>query len=176
MRTFNYYHLASGSFIRRSVMEDPYQPAPGDWIEGAVDPDTQYVSGGALAARTTETLTSSKTLIADNGVDSAVITCPNPCWLRINGAFVQANGSYTLTATTAGIATIRLAGRHVGPELIVTIGDDLDMAFANDPRWIALKSATSAQIDTWLTSNVTNIAQARTVLKVLLLAIRRINR
>jgi hypothetical protein len=36
----------------------------------------------------------------------------------------------------------------------------------------ALISATPAQVDTWLTANVTNLAQARDVLKALALGLR----
>lgn len=41
-----------------------------------------------------------------------------------------------------------------------------------DPRWAALKSASPAQIDTWLDANVTDLASARRVLKILCLAIQ----
>jgi len=175
VKILNFYDAASGSFIKRSIVADDYTPPAGDWIEGLVDHDANYVAGGVITARAAGAISASKSLIQNNGIDSSVVTCPNPCWLRVNGAFVQANGTYAVTATVTGSVLVRLAGQYRG-EVSVVVGDDLDLAFEADPRWIALKNATSAQIDTWLTSNVTNIAQARTVLKVLLLAIRRVNR
>jgi hypothetical protein len=41
-----------------------------------------------------------------------------------------------------------------------------------DARWEALKDATPAQIDAWLNTNVTTLAQARQVLGLLLKAMR----
>jgi hypothetical protein len=41
-----------------------------------------------------------------------------------------------------------------------------------DPFWTALRDATPRQIDNWLTGNVTNLAEARRVLKLILLALR----
>lgn len=175
MKALTFYHAPSGSIFKRSLVADDYTPPPGDWIVGASDPDSQYVSGGALAPRTTGTITASKAIIENNGTDSAVITCPNPCWLRVNGAFVQANGTYSVTATEVGTVLVRLAGQYRG-EVTVTVGDAIDMTFEADPRWVALKGATPTQIDNWLTTNVTNITQARTVLRILILAVRKLIR
>ena len=41
-----------------------------------------------------------------------------------------------------------------------------------DPRWQAMKTATPAQVDTWLTDNVVDLASARRVLKLLILAVQ----
>lgn len=41
-----------------------------------------------------------------------------------------------------------------------------------DARWQAIQAATPAQIEAWLTSNVTDLASARRVLKLLILALR----
>jgi hypothetical protein len=41
-----------------------------------------------------------------------------------------------------------------------------------DAIWAQLKTATPAQIDTYLTNNVANLAQARVVLRILILAMR----
>ena len=41
-----------------------------------------------------------------------------------------------------------------------------------DPRWRAMKTATPAQVDTWLTGNVVDLASARRVLKLLILAVQ----
>lgn len=40
------------------------------------------------------------------------------------------------------------------------------------PRRFAAENATPAQIEAWLTSNVTDLASARRVLKLLILALR----
>lgn len=44
--------------------------------------------------------------------------------------------------------------------------------FNADSLWPALRTATPAQIEAWLTNNVTNLAEARRVLKLILLALR----
>ena len=41
-----------------------------------------------------------------------------------------------------------------------------------DPFWTALRDATPQQIENWLGNNVTNLAEARRVLKLILLALR----
>jgi hypothetical protein len=173
VKVLSYYHAPSGSIVKRSVVADDYTPSLGDWIEGVADPETQYVSGGALATRTPATLTASATLV---GVGSPVtVTCPDPCWLRVNGDFFQVTGgSRTVTPSEVGSIFVQLAGAHVGPDLTITVGDEIDMAFDADARWQAVRTATVAQIDTWLTNNVTNITQARAVLRMLILAIRRL--
>lgn len=45
-------------------------------------------------------------------------------------------------------------------------------ALRAEALWTALDTATPAQIDAWLTTNVTDLASARRVLKMLLLAVR----
>jgi hypothetical protein len=177
MRILHWYHAPSGSFYRRSILADGTPDPAGDWIEGDVDPDTQYrKSDGTLGTRTAATVTASKSLFLADGADSVTVTCPNPAWLRVNGEFFQVAGTRTVTTTIPGQYAVLLAGQYTGDELVVTAGDEIDLAFDSDPRWQALRTATVAEIDTWLTNNVTNIAQARTVLKLLLLAVRRINR
>ena len=42
----------------------------------------------------------------------------------------------------------------------------------SDPRWAALKTASGAQVDAWLAANVTDLASARRVLKLLILAVQ----
>jgi hypothetical protein len=46
------------------------------------------------------------------------------------------------------------------------------VAAFNDPIWATLATATPAQIDTYLTNNVTTLAQARVVLRIFALALR----
>ena len=47
-----------------------------------------------------------------------------------------------------------------------------EAALTDDPRWQAMKTATPAQVDTWLTANVVDLASARRVLKLLILAVQ----
>lgn len=183
MKTLTRYHRASGSIVGRRMVPDDYAqddstPEIGIY-QGEADPATQYVVDGALEARTVPAgLSVSKRLIAADGADTATITgLPADAWLRINGAFVQASGTtHAITATEEGAITVQLAGAHMAPELVIRAGDAVDLAFDADPRWQALQSATPAQIDAWLSSNVTTLAQARAVLRLLLLAVRRIYR
>lgn len=41
-----------------------------------------------------------------------------------------------------------------------------------DPRWAALRTASAGEIDAYLNANVQTLAQARTVLRSLLVAVR----
>jgi len=56
----------------------------------------------------------------------------------------------------------------------VTVRGTTQGALDSDARWAAVRTATPAQIDTWLTANVTNLTQAREVLRVLILAVRKL--
>jgi len=47
-------------------------------------------------------------------------------------------------------------------------------ALAADTRWQALQQATPEQVETWLASNVTDLASARRVLKILVMAVQRL--
>lgn len=51
-----------------------------------------------------------------------------------------------------------------------------EQELAVDSRWNAVKSANPAQIDAWLAAHVTTLADARAVLKTLLLAVRKLER
>lgn len=57
-----------------------------------------------------------------------------------------------------------------------TPAEETAAALDTDPRWQAMKSASPAQIDTWLTANVTDLASARRVLKILVLAVQALAR
>jgi hypothetical protein len=141
--------------------------------EGEADPATQYVSAGALATRSTVPgVAINATVIALGG--SAIVTGLPACWLRIRGQFIAASGSYTFTPADVGEYVLELVGAHRG-SVTVTVQSAIDSARDIDPRWAAIKAATPAQIDAWLTANVTNIATARDVLKTLLLAVRSLN-
>lgn len=47
-------------------------------------------------------------------------------------------------------------------------------AMEGDARWQALRTATPAQITAWLNVNVTDLASAREVLRILVLALQRV--
>lgn len=179
MMVLTKYHRASGAIIGLRVVSDDTDPtgtAEVGLLAGAGDETTKYVANDEFLDRTEVTgITVDKTRIAADGVDVATISgLPSPCWLRVNGAFVQASGSHTLSSTAPIIFTVQLVGAHRGPTITVRTGDDSELALDADPRWQALRTATPAQINTWLTSNVTTIAQARNVLRVLLLGMRKL--
>lgn len=183
MKILTRYHRASGTIVGRRLVPDNYDADDSNAelgiYQGEADPARQYVTADGLLADRLEVagLSVSKKLIAANGTDAFTITgLPESCWLRVNGVFVQADGSHAITSTVEGTITVQLAGAHCGPEITLRVGDAIDLAFADDPRWQALQSATPAQIDNWLTANVTTIAQARSVLRLLLLAVRRLTR
>ena len=55
-----------------------------------------------------------------------------------------------------------------------TPAEETEAALDADPRWQAMRTAKPAQVDAWLSSNVTDLASARRVLKVLMLAVQRL--
>lgn len=57
-----------------------------------------------------------------------------------------------------------------------TPAEATEAALTDDPRWQAMKAATPQQVENYLAENVTNLAQAREVLKVLILAVQRLAR
>lgn len=57
-----------------------------------------------------------------------------------------------------------------------TDNEETDAALEADDHWQALKGASPAQIDDYLMSNAANPAQARQVLKIIILAVQRLAR
>lgn len=57
-----------------------------------------------------------------------------------------------------------------------TAAEETAAALSADPRWQALKTATPAQVESWLAANVTDMASARRVLKILVLAVQTVAR
>ena len=53
-----------------------------------------------------------------------------------------------------------------------TPAEETEIALGDDARWQAMRSASPAQVESWLTSNVTDLTSARRVLKLLILAIQ----
>lgn len=52
----------------------------------------------------------------------------------------------------------------------------VENALGSDPRWTALRTATPAQVAQWMQTNVTTLAEARSVLVLLALAVQRLAR
>jgi hypothetical protein len=174
VKTLTKYRRACGTIIGKAVVSDDFDAdistADVGIYEGVADPATQYATGTGLGARATVPgIAISATSIAVGG--SVIVTGLPACWLRIRGQFIAATGSYTFTPADAGDYEIELVGPYRGA-VTVTVQSAVEAARDLDPRWAAIKSATPAQIDAWLTANVTNIATARDVLKTLLLAVR----
>lgn len=57
-----------------------------------------------------------------------------------------------------------------------TPAEESDAALEADVRWQQLKGASPQQIETYLTQQVTDLASARRVLKILVLAVQRLAR
>jgi hypothetical protein len=57
-----------------------------------------------------------------------------------------------------------------------TASEETNAALEADPRWQAMKSASPQQVENWLAANVTDLASARRVLKILVLAVQRLAR
>ena len=175
MITLTKYRRACGTIIGQAVVpdDDDFDRSTAEIgiYAGAADPATQFVtSDGQLGTRIAPAGVSiSAPTITLGG--SVIVTGLPACWLRVRGAFVQATGSYTFTPADLGEYTLELVGAHKG-SVTVTVNSPIESARELDPRWAALKTATPAQIDNWLTANVTNLAQARDVLKTILLALR----
>ena len=51
-----------------------------------------------------------------------------------------------------------------------------DAALEADSRWQAIKTATPDDIEAWLSANVTDLASARRVLKILVMAVQKLAR
>jgi hypothetical protein len=58
----------------------------------------------------------------------------------------------------------------------LTPAEETAAAMEADPRWQAMKTATPAQIEAWLTANTTTLAEVRRVLKILILAVQMLAR
>lgn len=98
---------------------------------------------------------------------------------------IDANGDcFAIVASTAGYDLTGLTLVDPVPEPLADyVWDSAQQAFVPRPPspgedfeadtlWPALRTATPAQIEAWLASNVTNLAEARRVLKLILLALR----
>lgn len=95
-------------------------------------------------------------------------------------AIVESTDGYDLTGITVrevsgDVRKLRLvAGEFV--ERAPTPAEQTRTALDADTRWQAMKAASPEQIESWLTSNVNDLASARRVLKVLILAVQKLAR
>ena len=182
MKQATLYHRASGAIL--SVVRGPdnadfgaYATAEvGVYEAGALDRDTQYVIDGSpptVGARTAITPTG----VPEEVTVGTTVTAsglPDPCWLGIGGEIVQrTGGSVSFVAQEARVYSASLRGAYRA-EVSVRAITETHATLDGDARWTAVRAATPAQIDAWLTANVTNLAQARDVLKLLLLAVRKL--
>lgn len=53
-----------------------------------------------------------------------------------------------------------------------TPAEATEAALADDPRWQAMRNASPAQVEAFLTGNVTDLPSARRVLKLLIIAVQ----
>jgi len=145
---------------------------------GRHDADTLYfaVSGEPPVPRELVTgLSANKTTILANGIDQLVISnLPLDCWLNVNGAAIHVTtGTYTFTATANGIVVLKLIGKYyTNADLYIKVITLIENARENDIRWTAVKTATPAEIDTWINNNIIDLPSARNLLKALVLAVR----
>ena len=58
----------------------------------------------------------------------------------------------------------------------LTLREKTDAALATDSRWQTIKSATPSEIEAWLNANVTDLASARVVMKILVMAVQKLAR
>lgn len=84
-------------------------------------------------------------------------------------AFIAVGNSPTHIDTEANLRAVLWAARV--PMLNDTLFDELEAALASDPLITQLRTATPAQIATWINSNVTDLPTARIVLARLAVAV-----
>lgn len=176
MKQATLYHIASGAVL--GIVSGPdeadfsaYQTDIVGVFDGALDAAAQYVSGGTAVFRTDATFSAPASVEVGHTV--TLTGLPNPCWLKIGGQFLEAAGGTISRTPPAGEYTVELAGQHRGIAKIIVKPAE-QTALEADPRWQALQGATPQQIEDWLTANVTSLASARQVLKILLLAVRQL--
>lgn len=95
-------------------------------------------------------------------------------------AFVESTDGYDLT----GVTVREVEGdvrrlRYRGGEFVErdpTPAEETRAALDADTRWRAMREASPEQIEAWLAGNVTDLASARRVLKILILAVQRLAR
>ena len=174
------YHRPSGAVLGHIGCADPadlvaYESADKAVMLGDVDAATQYVIDGSpsvIAVRTPVTLTVSPAAPVVGDVVT-VSGLPVPCWVRYGDTLQQLNAGSVQFTPDEGEQHASLVGAYVG-SVTVTVRGTTQGALDSDARWAAVRTATPAQIETWLTNNVTNLVQAREVLKVLILAVRKL--
>jgi hypothetical protein len=141
-------------------------------VEGRYAAADYYIVAGIPTPRTDATFTAPATVTLGDAV--TVSGLPDPCWLQVNGDRYQiTGGTVTRTPAIAREYVLELIGAYRGTAT-VWVKQESESALDADPRWVALQNATPQQVEAWLTANVTTIASARQVLKILLLAVRKL--
>jgi len=172
------YLKSNGHIIGyREITDDPinHETATIGIYEGEIL-NTQYFESGVPTDRILVTgLSVTETKVIANNIDSVIINgLPNPCWLRVNTELVNVlSTSYSFSTTKIGENSLELIGKYYANAILIVKGlTEVEDSRDIDPKWAAIENATSAQIDTWIDSNVTNLTQARDLFKTLVKAIR----
>ena len=136
MTTVAVFHKTTGEILwtvdvplaDASLQTDPEDSANTGAFTGDVDRDTHYIDDPNIfweaLDRIEDSFPADKTAIVNDGVDAVTITCPDPCYVSIDGAWQEVTGgTFTFTSTDAGRHTIRLVGKYKGPEVVVMVYD-----------------------------------------------------
>jgi len=159
--------------------DDPYTlyvNAKIDVYEGTFDHDLKYATSPttledriAIATLTVPTSITYKTSLSISGL-------PADCYFRINGALsTPVSGLIEIPSVTTKIVEIVFVGKYKHPTISIPVTNPIEDARDADTKWQALETATPAQIDTWITNNITDLASARNLLKTIVLALRYLN-
>lgn len=178
MKTGYRYHKLSGLPMGEAYCSDDislqvYADNRIGVYEESYDYATHFVApDGTLTPRTVLTgLTYPNTVEYGDAV--IVSGLPTICYLLVNGTLTRiTDGTLLVQAATATQYEIVFVGAYIHATITISIVHSVGTACEADARWMAIKNATPAQIETWITNNVTDLASARTLLKTLVLAVR----
>lgn len=94
------------------------------FFEGYGTPELHYIDttvSPTIEVRETGIFAASKTNFYNDGVDEVIINCPNPCYIKINGAPAQyiEDDQLTFSTTSRGLHIIELVGRYYADEIVL---------------------------------------------------------
>lgn len=179
MQTATYYHLGSGAIVGQGQVEDdwshPELPnAEFGIYQGLADAATEYVTSPTTKAARADAVGVVVPESVEVGQTANITGLPNPCWVRVNQQVMQViGGTLTFQANQVKRHLLQLIGAWRG-SWTITVESAEAAALRTDPRWQALRTATPQQIDDWLNANMTTLASARQVFKILLLAVKKL--
>jgi hypothetical protein len=180
MKTGTISHKYSLEFIGERTIEDQwdfetFHHRKEIFYAGTYDPSIKYaVDTYTLMDRTLVTLTHPASVDFNSSI--TISNIPVNAYLYINGVRRNTMGgdtSKTLTNVKEDII-IKMVGKYkTSPEtIVIPVIHAVRTTRDGDSKWQALENATPAQIDTWVDNNVTTLAQARELFKLILKAIR----